>query len=113
MIAEPFKAWWCCLRPQERQTLSVLAAMWFTNPTYVHRDVYLALIALTGENSSINMLEYFELHYGLEHVLIPCGEDCTIDAEVFTGDFWPYLYAFSLTDDFICSAPCKNLTFPL
>lgn len=59
------------------------------------------------------MLEYFELHYGLEHVLIPCGEDCVIDAEVFVGDFWPALYVFSLTDGFICTAKCKLLTFPL
>lgn len=113
MIAEPFSAWWCCLRPQERQTLSVLASLWFTNPTYVHHDVYLALIAVTGENSSIKMLDYFELHYGLEHQLIPCGEDCFIDAEVFIGDFWPFLYAFSLTDQFICAGRCKLLTFPL
>lgn len=113
MIVEPFSAWWCCLRPQERNTLSVLASLWFANPTYVHRDVYLALITLTGEISSIKMLEFFEFHYGLDHQMIPCGEDCVIDAEVFTGDFWPYLYAFSQTDQFICAKPCKLLTFPL
>jgi len=93
--------------------LTLLAPMWFTNPTYVHRDVYLAIIALTGEGSSILMLEFFEQFFGLDHVLIPCGEDCEIDAEVFVGDFWPLLYAFSQTDAFICSAPCKLLTFPL
>ena len=111
MIATPFEAWWCCLRPQERNTLSVLASAWFANPTYIHRDVYVALIALTGLNSSIKMLDWFELHYGLEHQVIPCGEDCEINAEVFLGDFWAQLYAFSLTDKFICSARCKILTF--
>jgi len=112
-MAEPMSAWWCCLRPQERQTLSLLAPMWFINPTYVHHDVYLGIIAVTGEASSIKMLEHFEQQYGLEHQLIPCGEDCFIDAEVFLGDFWPQLYAFSLTDPFICTAKCKLLTFPL
>ena len=112
MITEPFSAWWCCLNPRERQTLAVLASAWFANPTYIHYDVYVALTTLTGLNSSINMLEYFELHYGLEHVLIPCGEDCVIDAEVFIGDFWSFLYEFSLTDEFICAVPCSYLTFP-
>jgi len=112
-LYEPMSTWWCCLRPQERDTLTVLAAAWFVNPTYIHRDVYLALIATTGESSSITMLDWFELHYGLEHQEIPCGEDCIIDAEVFLGDFWAQLYTFSQTDDFVCTAPCKNLTFPL
>jgi hypothetical protein len=49
----------------------------------------------------------------LEHQLIPCGEDCVIDAEVFVGDFWEALYAFSLTSAFICNNPCTILTFPL
>ena len=113
MLSQPFSDWWCCLRPQERQTLSLLAPLWFVNPTYVHRDVYLAIITATGENSSIKMLEWFEAHYGLEHQMIPCGEDCVIDAEVFVGDFWPELYLFSQTDKFICAKPCTLLTFPL
>ncbi len=101
------------MRPQERNALTGLAALWFVNPTYVERSVYLALIAITGEGSSIKMLEWFELHYGLEHQMIPCGEDCFIDAEVFIGDFWPFLYAFSLTSGFFCANPCTILTFPL
>lgn len=113
MLYQPFSTWWCCLRPQERNTLSVLAAMWFVNPTYVERSVYDALVTLTGENSSIKMLEWFELHYGLQYQDIPCGEDCVIHAVVFVGDFWAAMYTFSQTDQFVCAAPCKLLTFPL
>lgn len=58
------------------------------------------------------MLDFFMALYGLEYFLIPCGEDCFIDAVIFTGDFWPLLAAFSLTSDFICPMPCKLLTFP-
>jgi len=112
-MSEPVSNWWCCLRPEERNTLSVLASLWFINPTYVHRDVYVALTVSTGLASSIKMLEQFEIFYGLEHQIIPCGEDCEIDAEVFLTDWWSQLYVFSQTDKFVCAAPCKYLTFPL
>jgi len=69
-------------------------------------------MAVTGESSSILMLEYFMRLYGLQYQLIPCGEDCFIDAVVFTSDFWPLLGVFATTDEFICSIPCKLLTFP-
>jgi len=113
LINEPFSAWWCCLHPRERTTLVALNTLWFTNPTYVERTTFDILVGLTGESSSINMLEYFMLHYGLEYQDIPCGEDCVIHAVVFTGGFWFQLYTFSLTDEYICSVPCKILTFPL
>jgi hypothetical protein len=111
LISQPFSDWWCCLNPRERNTLIVLIGSWFTNPTYIGRATFDALVLVTGESSSILMLEYFMLHYSLEYQLIPCGEDCFIDAVVFIGDLWPALYAFSLTDDFICAEPCIILTF--
>jgi len=112
LIYEPFSAWWCCLNPRERNTLIALVSLWFTNPTYVGRATFDVIVALTGEGSSIKMLEYFMLHYSLQYQDIPCGEDCIIEAVIWTSDFWPALYAFSLTDEFICANPCMNLTFP-
>jgi len=111
MLYDPMSQWWCCLRPEERDTLTALAPMWFVNPTYVERSIFDALVAITGEASSALALEWFLLHYGLEYQDIPCGEDCVIHAVVFIGDFWAQLYVFSQTDEFICSAPCKLLTF--
>lgn len=69
-------------------------------------------MTVTGLLSSIVMLDFFMQFYGLEYQLIPCGEDCFIDAVVFTGDFWPLMAVFATTDDFICPVPCKFLTFP-
>ena len=86
--------------------------MWFANPTFIYRTDFDALMAVTGELSSIRMLEYFMLLYGLEYQLIPCGEDCVIDAVVFVGGFWALLWVFLGTTGAICTKPCKNLTFP-
>jgi len=83
------------------------------NPTYIERTTFDVGMAFTGESSSIVMLDFFMLFYGLEYQLIPCGEDCFIDAVVFTGDFWPLLLVFAGTTAFFCSVPCKFLTFPL
>lgn len=112
MIVSPFDLWWCCLNPRERQTLTLLVASWFTNPTYIGRASFDILVTVTGEGSSIKMLEYFMLLYGLEYQLIPCGEDCFIDAVVFTSVFWASLAVFSTTDGFICAEPCAVRQYP-
>ncbi len=83
------------------------------NPTYVGRATFDAIVALTGEAASINMLAFFLEHYSLRYEQIPCGEDCWIDAVVWMDDFWPLLYLFAQTNAFICSKPCTLLTFPL
>lgn len=113
MIVLPFEAWWCCLNPRERNTLAALAPFYGINSTYVGRATFDAIVTLTGENSSIEMLEYFMIHYSLRYEDIPCGEDCIIEAVVWTDQFWAAMYLFSLTDAFICLARCKLLTFPL
>jgi len=111
MVVEPFDLWWCCLNPRERNTLVALVVAWLTNPTYIGRASFDLIVTVTGENSSIKMLEFFMLHYGLEYQLIPCGEDCFIDAVVFTSGFWAQLAIFSTTDKFLCTSKCKLLTF--
>jgi len=108
----PIEAWWCCLHPRERNSLVFCITNYLINPTYIERTTFDAAMAITGESSSILMLEYFMRLYGLQYQLIPCGEDCFIDAVVFVSDFWPLLAGFAVTDAFICSNPCKLLTFP-
>lgn len=112
MVVEPFKFWWCCLNPRERNTLIALVVAWLTNPTYIGRASFDIIVTVSGENASIKMLDWFMLFYGLEYQLIPCGEDCFIDAVVFTSGLWAQLALFSTTDDFICTTPCKIRTFP-
>ena len=108
----PIDAWWCCLHPRERNSLVYCITNYLFNPTYMERTSFDAAMAVTGESSSILMLEYFMALYGLEYQLIPCGEDCFIDAVVFTGSFWALLGAFALTSAFICAEPCTLLTWP-
>jgi len=113
MVVEPFSAWWCCLNPRERNTLIALVTAWLTNPTYIGRASFDLIVTVTGENSSIKMLETFMLLFGREDGLIPCGEDCFIDAVVFTSGFWAQLAVFSTTDPFLCTSKCKLLTFQI
>ena len=70
-------------------------------------------MTITGEMASALALAQFMRFYGLEYQLIPCGEDCFIDAVVFVEGFWPLFAVFMGTDAFICTEPCKLLTFPL
>ena len=76
------------------------------------RESFDLAVAIAGFSSNIMMLEYFMQFYGLEYQLIPCGEDCFIDAVVFTSSFWVTLAAFTSDPAFICTEPCKLLTFP-
>lgn len=108
----PFSDWWCCLNPRERNSIVFCVTNYLVNPTYIGRETFDLAMAVTGESSNILMFEYFMTFYGLEYTLIPCGEDCFIDAVVFVGDFWPLMAAFVLEPEFICAQPCKLLTWP-
>jgi len=108
----PISEWWCCLNPRERTSLAFCGGQFIANPTFMYQTTFDAFMAFTGESSNILMLDYFMSFYGLEYQLIPCGEDCVIEAVVFVGGFWPLLVAFMITDGFICDEPCKLLTFP-
>lgn len=112
MVMTDPKNWWCCLRPEERNTIRALIIAYLINPTYVGTETYNALVAATGLSASTLVLAFFERYYGLHHELIPCGEDCFIDAMVFTDGFWAQMVVFSTTPEFICSAPCPFFTFP-
>jgi hypothetical protein len=67
---------------------------------------------VTGEAAYTIVLAQFMRFYGLEYQLIPCGEDCFIDAVVFVGGFWPLFALFMASEGFLCTAPCRLLTFP-
>jgi hypothetical protein len=113
MIVEPFGAWWCCLRTQERELLVLCSAAWFTNPIYIEESIFDAFTVVTGMSASIKMLAYFEAHYSLLRYDIPCGEDCVIHAVAFTDGFWPTLAVFIAENGVGCAKPCTILTFQL
>lgn len=78
----------------------------------MYRTAFEAAMLITGESSNIKMFDFFMAFYGLEYQLIPCGEDCVIDAVVFTGGFWPLLALFAISDGLTCPVQCRLLTFP-
>lgn len=57
------------------------------------------------------MPQWFIHIYALVPGLEPNGEEPPIPVLYFGLDYWSQLYAFSLTDKFICSEPCKTLAY--
>jgi len=110
---DPIDAWWCCLRDNTRTALAALLPFYLTNPTYMDRSTFDAIMAVTGVSASTKVLASFMLTYRLQYQLIPCGEDCFIDAVVWLDGWWALLALFATTDGFICAHPCKMVTFPL
>jgi len=108
----PFSNWWCCLNPKELNSLVFCGTNYLINPTYIGRETFDAAMAFTGLMASSIELAQFMHFYGLQYELIPCGEDCFIDAVVFIDGFWPMFAVFMGTSDFICPEPCKLLTWP-
>lgn len=111
MIYQPFKAWWCCLNPREANSIVGVLALFVTNPLYIDRLVFDALMTVTGENSSIKMLELFMQLYSLEYATIPDGEGGEKEVVIATDTFWVFMLAFSFTDDYVCTSPCKIQAF--
>jgi len=78
----------------------------------MYQTAFDAAMIVTGLMASSIELAQFMRFYGLEYQLIPCGEDCVIEAVVFVDGFWPLFALFMATSDFICPSPCKLLTWP-
>lgn len=93
--------------------LQSLIVFYVTNPVFILRAEYEILATVTGMNSWIKIHEFFRSFYGLEYGTIEGAEGEPIEVVFFTSANWPLLAAFALTGGFICSEPCKILTFPL
>jgi len=113
LIVQPFKLWWCCLNPRESNTIVGTLALFTINPLYIERGAWDAMATLTGELSSIKMLESFMATYSLRYTTVPDGEGGEKEVVIATDEFWLNMFAFALTPDYVCAHPCKILTFPL
>jgi len=113
LIYTPIGDWWCCLNPRERNSLQSLIVFFVTNPVFILRAEYEIVMTATGMNSFIKMKEFFEQFYGLTAGTIEGPEGEPIEVMFFSSGNWLLLAAFALTGGFICSQPCKVLTFPL
>jgi len=112
LIVEPFDLWWCCLNPRERNSIVLLIGAWFTNNEYITQFGFTLIAFTTGLASLTLVSEYFIQHYGLTAGIIIDEEGEPVNVYFFDEELWAAFYAFSLTDEFICSEPCKLLTFP-
>jgi len=112
-LSEPYSAWWCCLRPTERNMIVLLTGAWFTNNEYVTQATFTIFAVSTGLAASINMDAYFVDHYGLTAGAIVDEEDLPVAVYFFDTTLWPLLYAFSFESGYLCTSKCKLLTFPL
>lgn len=113
MLYTPTKAYWCCLNPRERQMITLLIGAFAVNPEYVTQATYTVFTFLTGRAAFILMNAQFLITYGLTEGEIINEDGLPVPVVFFDLEQWSEFYAFSLTDDFICLAPCKFLTFPL
>jgi hypothetical protein len=111
LIVEPFKAWWCCLNPRERNALQYLVVAYASNPSYIEQSAYSIIAFITGLASLTEVNEFFITHYSLVSGIILDPEGNPISVYYFDGEFWPALLVFSLTGEFFCAAPCKVLVF--
>lgn len=104
-------SWWCCLQSTERAAFALGAASIGTGQTYIYAAIFDAVWVTAAGYSALERAEIFKSSYGLTAGVISCGEDCFIDVYFMNLTYWAEVYAFSLTDEFICSEPCKLLTF--
>lgn len=103
--------WWCCLNPVEKSAFTLGAVSVGLGQTFIYAATFDALwLAAIGSSPSERRAS-FVASYFLTFGQISCGEDCFIDVYFMDLGYWAEVYAFSLTDDFICSEPCKILTF--
>lgn len=93
--------------------VQLLTGSWFLNPEYVTSFQFTLYSFATGLASLTLVSEYFIQHYGLTSGVIIDEEGDPVSVYFFDATLWPSFYDFSLTDEYICAAPCSLLTFPL
>ena len=103
--------WWCCLNPVEKTAFTLGAVSVGLGQTYIYGATFDAVWIGAIGSSPAERSAAFITTYGLEAGVISCGEDCEIDVYFMDMGYWGEVYAFSLTDAFVCEAPCKVLTF--
>lgn len=88
-----------------------MIAAYFTNEDYMSESTYTAITVLTGEAGLTLVNQYFDQHYGLTHGFVLDEEGEPVPVVFFDSELWALLYAFSLTDDFLCPNPCTFFEF--
>jgi len=103
--------WWCCLKPTERAVFTAGAYAIGSGLNYITVEAWDILWLSAFGESALERAEIFKHSYGLTEGVIPCGEDCVKPVYFLNMAYWTEVYLFSLTDAFVCTAPCKVLAF--
>jgi len=106
-----FANWWCCLNPRERNALTALLPYFAFAGSYIRQDTFYLYWYALGFAPDNAMVEWFISIYALQAGEIPNGEEPPIPVFFFELVWWSQFYAFSLTDDFLCTEPCRILTY--
>jgi hypothetical protein len=80
--------------------------------SYIRRDVFDAYWFALGYAPNNAMVQWFIVIYSLIPGEIPNGDEPPIPVLFLEPVYWSQLYAFSMTDDFICSTDCRQLRYP-
>lgn len=92
--------------------IALLISSWFTNHEYVTQSQFTIYAFVTGLASLTLVSEYFIKHYGLTSGVILDEEGNPVSVFFFDDELWLEFYIFSQNDKFVCTEPCKLLTFP-
>lgn len=101
--------WWCCLPTKEQTAFALGASSIGTGQTFVYKATFDALWLFGTGGSLLIRSEIFINYYHMTPGVISCGEDCEIEVYFLDMAYWSEVYAFSLTDAYICSEPCAIL----
>jgi len=104
--------WWCCLNNRERSAIQLLLPYFAFAGSYIDRAVFDAYWFALGYAPNNAMVVWFIAIYGLIPGTVPISEEEVKDVLFFDIGYWSQVYAFSLTDPFICTEPCEILTYP-
>lgn len=105
-----FEKWWCCLNEIESNMIEFCLPHFLFMGSYITRSAFdLAWLVIEGHPGD-GRYDAFVAMYGLTLTTIEIDGE---EVEVYTPDldWWALMYAFSLTEPFICTQRCFILRY--
>lgn len=106
-----WKDFWCCLNPRESGILTSCLLSWLLPPGYVEQTTFFSWWAAWSVSPTSELVSSFVQTYSLTPGIVTIPEIGDVPVYYFSDSVMGTLYAFSLTDGYICPEPCKILTF--
>lgn len=106
-----FKIWWCCINPEEKSLLLILAVISTGLTGWVERSVYEGLVDSTGVGSPLERGETFYATYYLTYGTFTPIDGEPIEVVYFGIEFWLAFNVWLLTPENDCSAGCRERNY--